>query len=150
MWDVSNKNRKLLRELQGHLDDINSVAFSPDGNQLVSGSYDKTVRLWNVANGKLLAMLDKSLSSITSVSFHPNAKQVAFCAHDFTVGVWTTCEWSDRVNHLFNGDFRRVVFCLMCVKARLELSDTPTTLLSCLPMALWLDIISIYYSIHEC
>jgi WD40 repeat protein len=39
-----------LRELQEHTDWINSVAFSPDGNQIVSGSSDKSVQVWDDLN----------------------------------------------------------------------------------------------------
>ena len=33
--------------LKGHTDQVNSVAFSPDGKRIVSGSHDKSVRVWN-------------------------------------------------------------------------------------------------------
>ena len=43
--------------LQGHTRDVQSVAYSPDGKQLVSGSTDETVRVWQVASGKCIATL---------------------------------------------------------------------------------------------
>jgi len=40
-----------VRTLEGHTDYVRSVAFSPDGGLLASGSSDNTVRLWRVAGG---------------------------------------------------------------------------------------------------
>src|SRR5262245_61236825 len=38
--------------LAGHSDPVYAISFSPDGKYIVTGSFDKTVRLWNVADGK--------------------------------------------------------------------------------------------------
>ena len=47
-----------LRTLTGHQSPVNSVSFSPDGKTIASGSYDKSIKLWNVADGQLLAHPD--------------------------------------------------------------------------------------------
>lgn len=44
-------------ELRGHTGPITSVAFSPDGKKVVTGSRDKTARIWRVASDALLAAL---------------------------------------------------------------------------------------------
>ena len=41
----------LSRLFTGHSDKVSSVWFSPDGSRIVSGSYDKTVRIWNPVTG---------------------------------------------------------------------------------------------------
>ncbi|KAL0945083.1 hypothetical protein HGRIS_004237 [Hohenbuehelia grisea] len=40
-----------MSPLEGHSDSVNSVAFSPDGTRIVSGSYDNTIRVWNAYTG---------------------------------------------------------------------------------------------------
>jgi WD40 repeat protein len=137
LWDVSEINAQLLRVLQGL--DSTHIAFSPDGSQLVSGSWDATVRLSSVASGKLLKTLTGHSANVRSVAFHPNGKQVASCSDDNTVRIWTVCEWSDRTHQLFGNEMKRLVFCLMCVRDKLEL-ETAESLVPKLPMALWLEI----------
>ena len=62
----------------GHSSIVTSVAFSPDGTLLASGSADKTIRLWEVATGKELRRFKESIpSSILSLAFSPNGSQLA-------------------------------------------------------------------------
>ena len=53
---------------------VTSVAFSPDGKQIVSGSDDGTVRLWDAATGALQQPLERYSSWVTSVAFSPDGK----------------------------------------------------------------------------
>ena len=65
-----------LNLLIGHTDSVNSVSFSPDGQTLASGSYDGTVRLWDVVTGSEKQTLTL-WGSVASVSFSPDGQTLA-------------------------------------------------------------------------
>jgi WD40 repeat protein len=64
------------------------VAFSPDGRQVVSGSEDQTVRLWDAATGAALQRLEGHTGVVTSVAFSPDGRQVVSGSYDQTVRLW--------------------------------------------------------------
>ena len=64
----------MLQTLEGHSGRVWSVAFSLDGTQVVSGSGDMTVWLWDVATGAALQTLEGHSGSVSSVAFSPDGK----------------------------------------------------------------------------
>ncbi len=77
-----------IRTLIGGTYSVNSVAFSPDGNTIASGSYDQNIKLWRVSDGTLLRTLAGHTSSVNSVTFSPNGNTVASGSFDNSIKIW--------------------------------------------------------------
>jgi serine/threonine protein kinase len=76
VWDVESGDLKFT--LNGHEKGVLALAFSPDGQTLVSGSYDNTVRLWDVRSGAFKqALTEDGLNAIFSLAFSPDGRTVA-------------------------------------------------------------------------
>ena len=63
--------------LEGHASPVYSVAFSPDGSRLASGSDDQTVRVWNIATGQVEQTLEGHSATVWSVAFSPDGSRLA-------------------------------------------------------------------------
>ncbi len=78
----------LDRTLVGHLDGVWSVALSPGGHILVTGSWDKTLKVWNVATGQLLRTLMGHQEAVWSVAVSTDGKTLASGSSDQEIKIW--------------------------------------------------------------
>ncbi len=83
-------DQALLRIFAGHTDYVRSVAFSPDGQLVLTGSDDYTARLWETSSGKLLSTLQGHTFRVTSVAFSPDGRMILSGSMDGTARLWET------------------------------------------------------------
>ena len=146
LWDIKQINQFLKNEIDNdneedidnmeiieikeslsskviHDDEINAIKFSPNGKMFASGSYDKTIKLFEVSNNNfnLIHTLSGHKKGITDISFSPYAKILASCGTDKVIKIWNlvdyTClntyeghissvlkiDWIYRGTHLISG-----------------------------------------------
>jgi WD40 repeat protein/class 3 adenylate cyclase len=77
-----------LKTLRGHLRPVTSVAFSPDGQRIVTGSSDNTAKVWEAASGRELLTLKGHTALIWSVAFSPDGQRIVTGSLDQTAKVW--------------------------------------------------------------
>lgn len=92
IWDITKK--RIVNVFDGHQQEIYSLDFSKDGRLIVSGSGDRTTRIWDMLDGscKILSITDaESINTdagVTSVAISPNGRLVAAGSLDTIVRIW--------------------------------------------------------------
>ncbi|MDE0681276.1 MAG: sigma-70 family RNA polymerase sigma factor [Candidatus Poribacteria bacterium] len=87
LWDVETGAR--LHNFVGEArDNVNSMAFSPDGNTLASPLDNGTIRLWNTQTGELSRILIGHTYHVSCVAFSPDGKMLASGSYDGTLRLW--------------------------------------------------------------
>ncbi|NOK78225.1 MAG: hypothetical protein GFH24_608346n1, partial [Chloroflexi bacterium AL-N5] len=86
LWDVTA--RESLRTFTGHEGRVTHVAFSPDGQMVLSGSADGTLRLWDAASGESLRTFTSHEGRVTHVAFSPDGQMVLSGSADGTLRLW--------------------------------------------------------------
>ncbi|MBE9128155.1 MULTISPECIES: serine/threonine-protein kinase [unclassified Coleofasciculus] len=97
-----SKTWQCLHTLKGHSSSVCSVAISPDGQWLASGSFDKTIKLWNPQRGELLHTLTRHSQPVLAVAFSPNGQLLVSGSVNDTIDLWNlstgivSCTFADH------------------------------------------------------
>lgn len=86
-----------------------SVTFSPNDTRIVTGSDDRTARLWDVASGSTLAIM-KHKDAVWSASFSPNGKRIVTASRDETAGLWDGTSGQHLATMQHRGPVSRATF----------------------------------------
>lgn len=85
---------RLVRTFEGHSDTVTSVCVTPDGNYLVTGSSDKTSRVWNLHNGELVRTLrGRRSGEVVTVCLTPDGKRVVTTSFGLVTNTDTARVW---------------------------------------------------------
>ncbi|KAI9753229.1 MAG: hypothetical protein M1815_006294 [Lichina confinis] len=90
IWSV--QTGQLLDQLSGHEGPVSSLAFGSDGGTLISGSWDRTVRLWSIFGRTQSTESLQLQSDILCVAFRPDSKQLAVSSLDGLLTFWSAAE----------------------------------------------------------
>lgn len=94
LWDLSTwgiiatfKGNDEISSARDYPAVVSSVAFSPDGKQVLTGGLDRTAKIWD-SSGKELKSFDNPLKDVEFAAFSPDGKAVLTCSFDGSVNLW--------------------------------------------------------------
>lgn len=82
-----------LARLTGHTARVYSLAWSPDGRFLASGSGDNTIRIWDAESWQTGQVLTTHTRPVYAVAWSPSGKELASASKDRVLGLWDTSSW---------------------------------------------------------
>jgi Tol biopolymer transport system component len=88
----------------GHADWVYTVAWSPDGTRLASGSRDKTVQIWDALDGGQVFTYRRHAAAIYTVAWSPDGRHLASASGDKTVQVWDAADGKHMFTYRGHGD----------------------------------------------
>jgi WD40 repeat protein len=86
VWKIGAPDDPIV--LKGHTKDVDCAAFSPDGTRMVTGSSDRTARIWESTTGRQLSVLQGHNDQVSAVAFTHDGTRVVTGAWDGTVRMW--------------------------------------------------------------
>jgi WD40 repeat protein len=105
-WISSNNDIRLRRlatgevlNLKGHSGPVTCLAFTADGSRMVSGSKDKTLRIWDPITGRETYFLKGHQSAVTSVVFSADGHRLASAGEDGEIKIWDATPLPELATH---------------------------------------------------
>jgi WD40 repeat protein/serine/threonine protein kinase len=115
-------SKRLLRTFKGHTHSVRSVCLSGDARLALSGSWDKTLKLWEVSAGRLLRTFEGHADCVRSVCLSPDGCLALSGSSDKTLKLWEVS--AGRLLRTFNGHTHSVRSVCLSADARLALSGS--------------------------
>eukprot|EP00124_Ichthyophonus_hoferi_P003903 Ihof_evm1s377 gene=Ihof_evmTU1s377 len=110
MWDPATTKKPITR-MTGHQQLINHVCFSPDGRLVASGSFDKSVKIWDGRTGKFLASMRGHVGAVYQVCWSADSRMLVSASKDSTMKVWDsktkklTCDLPGHADEVYAVDW---------------------------------------------
>ena len=79
-WFYWSRQSHNATTLKGHTGYVRSVAFSPDGRRIASGSFDRTAKVWDAETGQEILSLKGHRDGVAGLAFSPDGKRIASAA----------------------------------------------------------------------
>jgi hypothetical protein len=118
LWDVASG--KLIRTLQGHSGDVDSVVFSPDGRSIFTASWDHTARQWDKETGALAREYKGNANIVWSVATSPDGRFLITGGEDTTTRLWETATGNQVASIL---SFEKAGWAVTDPQGRFDTSD---------------------------
>jgi WD40 repeat protein len=85
---IGYEQLSIAKTITGHSSYVNTLAISPDGQTLVSGSADKTIKVWNLSTGQEILTLKSHLNPINTLVISPDGQTLVSGSADKTIKIW--------------------------------------------------------------
>lgn len=86
--------------LNGHTEGVNAAMYSPDGKQILSSSWDGTLKIWDVETGDVVNVIERNTWNNRNASFSPDGRLI-MCTSDSIITVYDA-KTGDELNNIIN------------------------------------------------